>query len=243
MLDESTPETPSNHGTYQGLQWSVLLQGILEWGWRVGSVVHGVLLIWGYKPATGQRRRLSERTEQTLTFQVMTTAPPQTFFPTLVQRRLPAFLHKSKSGVQRKGYPQIKEGQEEGEETRTITQSIAPSMYRLGTSQRWAGLGRSHPVCPLCRTVLGGHDLHKSPQIMVEAVTWKNTFAMFPTMFSLCPFQLKSHDYTQGLASTSELWRFLPWFRSAFKDKIKGFHFWAKCNKNQIYPLSSRRDR
>lgn len=76
MLDEFFPETPSNHGTYQGLQWSVLLQGILERSWRMGSVVHGVLLIWGYKPATGQRQRLSKRTEQTLTFQVMSTVPP-----------------------------------------------------------------------------------------------------------------------------------------------------------------------
>lgn len=147
MLDESTPETPSNHGTYQGLQWSILLQGILERGWRVRSVVHGVLLIWGYKPATGQRRELSQRTEQTLTFQVMTTAPPQTLSPiTPVQRSLPAFLHKSKSGAQRKGYPQRKD-RKSGEESTTIMQSMAPSKYNFGTSQRRAGLGRPHPVC------------------------------------------------------------------------------------------------
>lgn len=44
-------EDQADHSTYQGLQWSVLLQSVLEWRWRVGSVVYGVLLIWGYKPA------------------------------------------------------------------------------------------------------------------------------------------------------------------------------------------------
>lgn len=61
VLGESTPETHSSHATYQGLQWSVLLQGVLERGWRVGSVVHGVLLIWGDKPATGRGGSAGQR--------------------------------------------------------------------------------------------------------------------------------------------------------------------------------------
>lgn len=110
MLDEFTPETPSNHATYQGLQWSVLLQGILEWGWRVGSVVHGVLLIWGYKPAMGQTEEAAQQKDRGDShFPVMVNVTPPHTHSLLLHWSNGVFLHKSRSGTQ-KVYSQIKKG-------------------------------------------------------------------------------------------------------------------------------------
>lgn len=51
MRPKGQKPTAVPNTTYQGLQGPILLQGVLERGGRVWSVVHGVFLIGGHEPA------------------------------------------------------------------------------------------------------------------------------------------------------------------------------------------------
>lgn len=174
MLDKPSPETHSIHATYQGSQWSIFLQSILERGWCVGSVVHGILLIWGYKPATGQRQQLSK--EEQIHFPGHAHRSPTDTLPYHRGPMVPACLPACKSlGQGPRAGAVLKErtgrGGRPGQYWRVLPhQSTYVGRHR--NRQAWEDY--TLPVCPLYRTC---HEvmiyLHESSQIItVETETW-----------------------------------------------------------------------